>query len=327
MSISHIAFIICILLAVSGCQAQPDQDLCIMFYNVENLFHPDDAPGDGDDDFTPEGTRRWNDYRYYRKIAGISKVILGVNGWNPPAVVCLSEIENKQVLNDLIYHPLLSGYSYQLLHRDSPDHRGMDVGMLYRSDLLVCIDTSWITVFDEQGRTMDTREMISAGFTDGKDTMVVVGCHWSSKYGGALETEKFRIQQAHALGRFTDSLLTAAPGRILITGGDLNDFSGSAPVEVLEGSYPLKEVVPGGTFLSYKYQGNWGSIDHVFIGDHLDGEAFNAEIVTFSQLLEPDEKYSGQKPLRTYTGFRYNGGISDHLPLVLRLDAGKLRGN
>lgn len=318
---------ICILLCLPGCHAQKEQEVCVMFYNVENLFLPEDAPGKGDDDFTPEGTRRWNGYRYHLKIAGICKVILGVNGWNPPSVVCLSEVENIRVLNDLIHHPLLSGYSYHVLHRDSPDHRGMDVGMFYRSDLLVCIDTSWITVYNQNGRPMDTREMISASFIAGRDTMVIVGCHWSSKYGGALETEKFRIQQAHALGRYTDSLLRVAPGRILIAGGDLNDYSGSAPVEVLEDTYPLNEVIPGGTFPSYKYQGKWGSIDHIFTGSELYGDAFHAEVVTFSQLLEPDEKYTGKKPRRTYSGYRYNGGISDHLPLVLRFDPLKLRGN
>jgi hypothetical protein len=47
----------------------------------------------------------------------------------------------------------------------------------------------------------------------------------------------------------------------------------------------------------------------------------NREAVIFDApfLLEEDEKYYGKKPFRTYLGPRYNGGISDHLPVYLDL--------
>jgi len=287
-----------------------------MFYNVENLFLPEDGPGEGDDDFTPSGTRGWNYYRYNRKVAGICKVILGVNGWNPPAVVCLSEIEEKGVLRDIRYHPLLAGYDYKILHRESPDHRGMDVGILYRGDLLTCMDTSWIITPNAGGRVAGTREMVAATFASSTDTVHVIACHWISKYGGAVETETFRIQQAHILGSYADSLFTAHPGHTLIAGGDLNDISGSAPLSVLEEEYDLQELRPlsGST---YKYQGQWGSLDHLFTWKNETTSLLRVWIPDIALLTEPDEKYTGRKPRRTYTGFRYNGGISDHLPLLV----------
>jgi len=119
---------------------QVSQNYCCMFYNVENLFHPsvDTVSGD-DENFTPGGTRRWTFYRYNKKVAEICKVILAVNGWDPPEIICFSEIENRKVLADIATHPLLVNFSYGIIHRDSPDHRGIDVGMLYRTGLADCI--------------------------------------------------------------------------------------------------------------------------------------------------------------------------------------------
>ena len=34
-------------------------------------------------------------------------------------------------------------------------------------------------------------------------------------------------------------------------------------------------------------------------------------------LLTRDTAYTGEKPLRTYVGPRYTGGVSDHLPVLV----------
>lgn len=70
-------------------------------------------------------------------------------------------------------------------------------------------------------------------------------------------------------------------------------------------------------FASYKYQGNWGSIDHVFVGGKLRAEDCRTTVFHHPLLLEKDMKYTGEKPFRTYNGFSYHGGVSDHLPLLL----------
>ena len=52
------------------------------------------------------------------------------DGWKGgPAVMGVSEIENREVLEDLIAHPLLKGSGYQIVHYDSPDLRGVDVAL------------------------------------------------------------------------------------------------------------------------------------------------------------------------------------------------------
>lgn len=444
-----LAFALHIALAlriVQTAAAQSPREHCVMFYNTENLFHPSNNSTAADDDFTPGGVRRWNFFRYNRKIAAICKVILAANGWEPPDAVCLSEIENSQVLSDILFHPLMLGQQYLPLHRDSPDHRGIDVGILYRGDRMECLDTNWIEIRDAMGELVPTREILSATFRlkATSDTVVIIANHWTSKYGGALETEAKRMLQSQLLGTYIHTLLnprlpvprdselpgTAAFGRSskrrisVIAGGDLNDLSGSAPVQMLSDRFHLEEVMPGeaipeevrpgeirpgqviealpgkvrsknirpgkvipgevipgealealsgkvipreaavngtgsgaGTdsrlrsassgihsdtrprsqlhirsagsrffsftgdrltaYASYKYQGKWGSIDHVFVGGILHAQDCRAEVFSLPQLLEEDVKYTGKKPFRTYNGFSYQGGVSDHLPLLL----------
>ncbi len=288
-----------------------------MFYNVENLFHPSDDPHTGDDDFTPKGERRWTFYRYNKKIAELCKVILAVNSWDPPIIICLSEIENIQVLEDIVYHPLLINHNYGILHRDSPDHRCMDVAILYLTDQAICIDTTWITIKNKAGQRLHTREILAAKFTINEDTLLVAANHWTSKYGGALETEGKRILMAGILGNYIDSVLLSQPGIHVIAGGDLNDLPGSAPLQILENDFQLKHILPSSGQSTYKYRGKWGSVDHLFVAGQLLPENCSAFIPQIPFLLEKDEKYTGERPRRTYRGYAYSGGISDHLPLLL----------
>ena len=349
-------FLFLALLNVPTARSQATHDYCVMFYNVENLFHPSNDTIIGDDEFTPEGIRGWGFYRYHKKIAAVCKVLLAVNGWDMPDIVCLSEIENQQVLKDILYHPLLMGKQYQLLHRDSPDHRGMDVGILYRCDRIQCIDTCWLPVADKNGALINTRDILVARFLSGtlRDTIMILGNHWTSRYGGALETEEKRILQAGILGKYVDSVCKSEPGLVVIAGGDLNDPSDALSIQHLTTTSGLQEIFPGASltvpgadprasdilnrrkglagktakFLSpasphsagtYKYQGNWESIDHVFIGGNIQQANCRARIFSHPMLLEDDLTHTGKKPFRTYSGYRYHGGISDHLPLVLEV--------
>ena len=308
------------LVLLPSCEALPQhnkQTHCCMFYNVENLFHPSNDPHANDDDFTPDGERRWTFYRYNKKITEICKVILAVNQWNPPSFICLSEIENREVLNDIIYHPLLIKNRYSILHRDGHDHRGIDVAMLYRKDHATCIDTTWITIIDQTGRTINTRDILIAKFIINQDTLLIAANHWTSKYGGALETEAQRILQARILGAFVDSVVSVQPAIAIIAGGDLNDITGSVPLQILKNDFRMHHILPPAGESSYKYQGRWESVDHVFTAGKLSPENCSAFIPKIPFLLEKDEKYTGERPRRTYRGYAYSGGISDHLPLLL----------
>ncbi|MFC2090194.1 endonuclease/exonuclease/phosphatase family protein [Bacteroidota bacterium] len=302
-----------------------DTSLTCVFYNLENLFHPSDAPSKGDDEFTPVGSRRWSWQRYHQKITSVCKVLLSIDNWKLPDIICMCEIENREVAEDLIKHPLMMHSNYDIIHRESPDHRDLDAMILYDPLRFKCIDTTWIPLVDQRGNVEKTREMVAAMFTSAKDTLLCIAAHWTSKYGGAYETEKKRMDQARILATYIDSILDAHPGIHLIAGGDFNDNSTSKSIQILTSHGGIREVLPENNAVTYKYQGKWERIDHVFIGqNHMYRQCY-CKVYSPGFLLEADEKYSGRKPYRTYSGYSYNGGISDHLPLLLTLDLRELQ--
>jgi endonuclease/exonuclease/phosphatase family metal-dependent hydrolase len=254
-------------------------------------------------------------------------VILAVNDWEPPSLIGLCELENKEVLEDIVNHTLLVKFPYGILHRDSPDRRGIDVAILYRTDLLTCIDTCWIPALNEEGETIDTREILSAQFIHKEDTILFIMNHWTSKYGGEMETEEKRKSLALQLGQYIKEEMEKQANLYIISGGDFNDYSKSISLQILREQFLLKEIKHTNGLETYKYKGKWESIDHVFIAGILDPKKCFSKVPNIPILLEADEKYTGKKPSRTYSGYRYNGGISDHLPLLLFFETGKLLGD
>jgi len=311
----------CVLCTSRGQAAEHLPYSCV-FYNLENLFHPSNDSLLNDDEFTPEGMRHWTYYRYWNKITAIAKVILASDPWEAPGLLCLSEVENQLVLQDLVKHPLLMKFPYEILHRDSPDHRGMDVAILYRKDQMTCIDTSWFPIRNEENEVQKTREILCALFKIEKDTLLCAVNHWTSNYGGDMEGEAKRIRQARILKTHLNSLRKEFENLDMIVGGDFNDWSGSRALCILEEDHFLMEVVPEGPYASYKYQGKWNSIDHVFVHQTTFGSDGRAELLTLPHLLEEDAKYTGMKPYRTYSGYTYQAGISDHLPLIFHFSPG-----
>jgi predicted extracellular nuclease len=325
-------------------QPSLDQDVDmyrVMFYNVENLFDTEDDPLTADEEFTPEGVRYWTEYRYKQKLNNIYKVIIAVGGWELPQIIGFSELENRKVLEDLINNTPLYKTDYKIVHYDSPDRRGIDVGLIYREGQFKPffhkpIPVKW-PVDIGTGTTRDI--LLVSGITNTDDTLNIFVNHWPSRWGGQLETEDRRMYVAKLLKKQTDSLFRLNPEAKIIIMGDLNDYpTDRSVVESLKTetqfeniksdklynlSYYLQEVKKQGT---YKYEGQWGILDQLIVSGALldtsksmyttvdDAHVFKADF-----LLEKDDKYPGEKVFRTYIGYKYNGGYSDHLPTFVDL--------
>jgi hypothetical protein len=92
------------------------------------------------------------------------------------------------------------------------------------------------------------------------------------------------------------------------------------------GLYNLSSNWSDSNLGTLKYQAQWDVFDQIIVsGSLLNAEAGfstsqqNASIVQLPFLLEEDDRYGGIKPFRTYNGFQYLGGFSDHLPVLLKL--------
>ncbi len=313
----------------------------IMFYNVENLFDTEDDPEINDNEFLPEGDRYWSDYRYKQKLSNIYKVIVALGEWDLPKLVGLSEIENRKVLDDLLNYTPLYKTDYKIIHYESPDSRGIDVALLYRSEYFTPIIHYPIKVtWPKNIGSGTTRDILYAcGTTNEGDTLHIFVNHWPSRWGGQMETEEKRMFVAKLVKHQTDSILDSNPHSNIIIMGDLNDHpTDRSLMESLKAettfdkiksdklynlSYYIETVKKQG---SHKYNGQWGILDQIVVSGALldtvgslytspdDAYIFNADF-----LLEPDTKYPGVQVNRTYIGFKFHGGYSDHLPTYLDL--------
>lgn len=70
---------------------------------------------------------------------------------------------------------------------------------------------------------------------------------------------------------------------------------------------------------TYRYKGEWESIDHILASRVLYNKVDTTYIHSPKFLLEDEKLYGGFRPRRTYNGMRYQPGYSDHLPLVVRI--------
>jgi len=338
--------LICGILYSVGVFGQLDSTLHkIMFYNVENLFHPSDDSLKADDDFTPTGSYHWTYKKYYRKVSMVGKVMVAAGMGDPPWLVGLAEIENEQVLKDLCYRSSLRKYCYRYVHYDSPDRRGVDVALLYRDSCVRVLRSRKIPVvfpFDTFARNRDILYAV-VQFPSGDSLHVLVN-HWTSRYGGYAATVPKRNYYADVVRHFVDSLLAdQARAKVLIT-GDFNDYANDesmlvhlrvreydprAPDDAL---YNLmlpytRQSLRG----SHKHEDFWGCLDQFVVSNAWltdtcgARQVGNAQIFDADFLLVDDEKYGGKKNYRTFLGPRYIGGFADHLPVyvVFRDDAGR----
>lgn len=313
----------------------------IMFYNVENLFDTVNDPEKNDDEFTPTGNRFWTDYRKRQKLNNIYKVITAIGEWDLPMIVGLCEIENRNVLEDLLKYTPLNKADYKIIHYESPDFRGIDVAMLYRESLFIPINHGIIRVnWPANIGKGTTRDILYAfGKTVEGDSLHIYINHWPSRLGGQLETEGKRMYVAGLLKKHTDSVLNVHHNAKIIILGDFNDHpTDRSIIDVLKAKIDYNEIKQNQLYnLSYyiekykdkgshKHEGHWGILDQIIVSGALLDSTQNlytrpeyADIFDADFLLEPDTKYTGKQNFRTYIGFKYHGGFSDHLPVYLDL--------
>ncbi|MBO7070597.1 MAG: hypothetical protein J6W09_04820 [Bacteroidales bacterium] len=288
----------------------------VMFWNLENYFDwRNDSTGVSDAEFSSRGARRWTRRRFRAKSNAIAKGILWAGA---PEIIGLAEVENRFVLRQLINTTALQKLDYEIVHYDSPDSRGIDVAMLYRRNSLSLLDSKACHIYEDTS-ILATRDILLATFEYGSgDRIAVLVNHHPSKYGGAEESETRRWIAVSTLKNIVDSLQQAGVPRIVAI-GDFNDtpdnaIYGMLPMENL--SLPLHLRGLG----TIRFEGEWELIDQCFVSGMSEA---TLEILYIPFLMVPDREHGGQKPLRTYSGPRYLGGVSDHCPILLQYSESK----
>jgi hypothetical protein len=307
---------------------------CIAFYNVENLFDTINDPAINDEEFTPEGNARWNTKKYIQKLDHLSEAIAGIGTDFSPdgaAVLGLSEIENKKVIEDLIANPRLKNRNYQIIHYDSPDRRGVDVGLIYQPKYFTPTGSKSYTLHIDGMTDFYTRDqLLVSGKFDGEEMHFIVG-HWPSRRGGEKRSLHLRVAAAQLSRHISDSLLSINPNAKIVVMGDLNDNpTNKSLTEGLRAKGSVQNLNPGDfynpMYSLYKkgigsnaWRDTWSLFDQLVISQGLLGDDYStykfrtAKVYYKVEMTQRSGRFKGY-PWRTYVGGEHHGGYSDHFP-------------
>lgn len=331
-----------LVLIIFCCSFLKAQDkLRVVSYNVENLFDTKDNPDKDDDEFLPNGLMKWNDYKYWTKLRNITRVITAVGEMESPAIIGLVEIENDSVLHYLTKRSPLRAQKYEYLCTNSPDLRGVNVGLLFQRDKFKLLSKNEYQVEPPERGGRPTRNILhTSGRVISGDTLDVFVCHFPSRRGGQIASEPYRITAAKVLKTKTDSLFAIRFSANILIMGDFNDQPTDRSLSMTLGAVSMLEKGIGkrhlvNTFFhrlgetdfgTYKFQGSWELIDQFIVSGNLLSDSSSVSLVKDSPrifrpefLQEKDAAYGGFKPFRTNSGPNYLGGFSDHFPIVLDL--------
>ena len=307
-----------------GAGGEASEAFTAAWWNVENLFDTRNDPNTNDDEYTPEGDRHWTRRRLEQKRNGIYRTLLMMG---LPDVVGMAEVENNYVLRELCQATPLRKAGYRYVHYDSPDRRGIDCALLYRQERFRVTKSTPVPLSDST-KDFYTRDLLQVvGVTAQGDTVCLVLCHLPSKRGGE-EAERHRIQAASILRDTINALSHRYPAAAVIAMGDFNATPNEPPIAQglafgndsvnPDGLRNLVHRLPQG-WGSHKFQGEWNYLDAIFLKADSSWRVQNMQLVRYPHLLTDEKRGLGQRPKRTHNGPRYEGGISDHLPLLLTL--------
>ena len=303
------------------------QNFSLVELNCENLFDCRHDSLKQDAEWLPDGQRHWSPARYRRKLNHIAQEILSCQpadtaaiALGVPDLVALVEVENDSVLLHLTRRSLLRNAGYEYLMTASPDVRGIDVALLYQPLSFRPLCYEYIDIPPLEGMRPTRDILYVQGETLHADTLHLFVVHAPSRFGGERKTRPNRQLVASRLAEAI--ALLPADAKVIVV-GDFNDYADDPALRFLE-AHDLHNITAATRGLhgqaqgTYRYQGRWESIDHVLVSPALLDFVEQTYINDAPFLLEEDKKYGGVKPLRTFNGYRYQRGFSDHLPLVVR---------
>lgn len=331
------------LAALSGFAQKKFSAYAVGFYNQENLFDTCHDEGKRDFDFLPSGSYRWNGLKYTHKLRNMAKALADMGTDVLPGVGCavigLSEVENKKVLDDLTAQGPLNARGYKYVHIEGPDSRGIDCALLYNPALFTVKDAvlhPYIPAADMDS-TFKTRGFLTVNGEMANEPVTVIVCHWPSRFSGS----PFREHGARQVKQIKDSLLQVNPNNKIFVMGDMNDDPTNASMkDVLGACGNIKDVKEGTMYNPWYnllvkegtgtlfYSGSWNLFDQIVMTPNLvnsDGSKdystlkfYKNQIFRRDYLFNSEGKYKGT-PKRTHAGGIWLDGYSDHLPVVVYL--------
>ena len=325
----------------------------IGFYNLENLFDTYHDEGKNDYEYLPDGGNNWTEAKYAKKLQNMAKVIAEMKKDNSVwhAVLGVSEVENRHVLEDLVAEPAIVDANFQIVHYESPDRRGVDCALFYRPEVFKFITSEaipftfensridWSQWTQEEKDNFKTRDVLMVRGTIDGEMFAIFVCHLPSRLGG--KGADLRPRGAEIVYQRAMELQKEFPGIKIVVMGDMNDNPQDVSMtEYLRGMEfkdgltdedffdPFLSMIKAG-YASLYYQGGNNIFDIVMVNNALA----NAKPGTFEIQPIVKKKYYGRifnkpfmtnqsgqykgTPFRTFSGGAFVGGFSDHYPTYI----------
>jgi endonuclease/exonuclease/phosphatase family metal-dependent hydrolase len=336
---ARLVFIGLLVLGGTAAPAADVTNLVIASWNVENLFDAvDDPDNPGDDDFTPRGKMYWSAARYAQKLTNLAEVVAAMK----PDILCLVEVENRRVLEDLS-RVTASAFGWNLpviIHREGGDKRGIDVAVLSRREPSNLVWTTPVT---------GMRDQLAATFDIGGRELTVLCNHWKSELGLPATNVAIRTQEARHLAQQARAILTRRPEAAVVATGDFNDLVDSEILVRSAGLVPwppgpghptnallhnLSGLLPPASRGTYYYSRNrvWNSFDSISVSPGMlpgaeKPAAWQAVTNTYAIFVSSAQTNAAGRPLSYWrarsatTSGRRRIGYSDHFPVRVELHA------
>lgn len=315
----------------------------VAFYNLENLFDTINNPKTYDDDRTPTGKDHYTSKVYWDKIDNLSEVISQIGedkDKNGPVILGVSELETREVLEDIANSERLKKKNYGVIHFDSPDRRGVDVALLYQKKYFSPIDykSYELKLWGDNGRRIYTRDQLMVkGYLDDELLYIIVN-HWPSRRGGEKRSSPLREKAAALTKKIVSEIYEEDDDAKIMIMGDFNDDPTNKSIKkILEAKKspklkddqelynPFYKMYQDG-MSTLGYRDNINLFDQIIVSgelltedkDYDDYKFFEAHIFNPSYLTNSKGRYKGY-PFRSYSNNNYTGGYSDHYPVYVYL--------
>ena len=315
----------------------------VVFYNLENLFDTINDPETHDEEFLPEGVKKWNTYKYYAKLSNMERVLFDIarQDKNFPVVIGVSEVENRLVLEDLASQPKLKHGNYRIVHFDSPDARGVDCAFFYRPDVFKLEGSKAEKFHLPENPNFRTRDLVTMwGTIEGEPFFFLVS-HWPSRLGGKEASAYKRNAAAAQCRAIADSVRKINPATKVVMMGDFNDDVTDKSVTEIMGAKPnIKKLEAGDLYTPFidmykagygtlAYQDSWNLFDIIVVSENLatgstgdiklqkgEGTKFYGNIFRRDYMIQKEGQYKGY-PLRSFVGNNFQNGFADHFPVYI----------
>ena len=344
----YFVLIFLLIIPLTSC-AQGKRSYVIGFYNLENLFDTYHDEGKNDYEYLPDGANQWTEAKYTKKLHNMASVIRAMKDENKVwhAVLGVSEIENRHVLEDLVSQPEIAEANYQIVHYDGPDRRGVDVALLYRPNLFKVLESKSIpfdfnssiefSLNEEEKAYFRTRDILMVRGMLGNEMFAVFVAHLPSRIGG--KGSDLRSRGGEIMYQESMRLMAEYPDIKIVAMGDMNDNPTDPSMAVyMHGKENIDEVGREDFFSpfvsmlksgygSLAYQGEWNIYDIIVVNANLcRGEGLKIRPIVkkkfYGRIFNPpfmtqqEGPYAGT-PFRTFSGGAFIGGYSDHYPTYI----------